>query len=108
MVDPVESSIYNDGHQNNSTNQGGRKKKICWDYNSGNYTYGFGCKSDHRCGVCGKLGHGAHICRKVKQFSQGNGRQNDYHGRKSGKSLDNSYYKEDGHYECKDRKEKWK
>ena len=62
----------NDGHQN-TMNQGGRKKKICWVYNSGNCTYGFGCKFDHRCGVCGKLGHGAHICRKVKQFSHSNG-----------------------------------
>ena len=46
---------------------GGRKKKICWDYNSGNCTYSFSCKFDHRCGICGKLGHRAHICQKVKQ-----------------------------------------
>ena len=41
-------------------------KKICYKYNRGKCTYGFNCKFDHRCGVCGKVGHGAHICRKAK------------------------------------------
>ena len=46
--------------------QGGSHKRICWKYNQGLCTYGFRCKFDHRCGVCGKSGHGAHICRKLQ------------------------------------------
>ena len=67
------SREFNNDNNQNMINQGSRRKKICWDYNIGNCTYGFGCKFDHRCGVYGKLGHGVHICRKVKQFSHGNG-----------------------------------
>ena len=26
--------------------------------------FGFNCKFDHKCGICEKTGHGAHICRK--------------------------------------------
>ena len=66
---------------NKFTNGGGRtnilqqpslpssQKKICWDYNSGDCTFGFSCQFEHRCGICGKLGHGAHICRKLKRNS---------------------------------------
>ena len=47
-------------------------KKVCWRYNRGKCTYGFGCKFDHKCGVCGKHGHGAHICRKAKNNGNSN------------------------------------
>ena len=42
-----------------------KKGKICYKYNGGKCSYGFGCKFLHKCGVCNKLGHGAHICRKA-------------------------------------------
>ena len=51
---------------NMSRNNGSSGKKLCWKYNQGKCTYGFNCKFDHRCGICGKTGHGAHICRKGK------------------------------------------
>ena len=59
-----------------------RPKKICWKYNQGRCTYGFNCKFDHRCGVCGKSGHGAHICRKAKYASTVGGESE--HHRKQG------------------------
>ena len=41
-----------------------RRRYICWRYNKGKCTYGDRCKFDHRCGICGKHGHGAHICKR--------------------------------------------
>ena len=41
-----------------------QSKKLCYKYNRGKCTYGFNCKFDHRCRICSKFGHGAHICRK--------------------------------------------
>ena len=43
------------------------KKKICWQYQVGDCEFGFGCRFGHYCGICGKYGHGAHICRKLKR-----------------------------------------
>ena len=48
-----------------SGNGSGRKREICFRYNAGKCTYGFHCKFDHRCGICGKHGHGAHNCRRI-------------------------------------------
>ena len=47
-------------HSNGSNNQGsGKKRDICFRFNAGKCTYGARCKFDHRCGICGKHGHGA-------------------------------------------------
>ena len=54
-----------------------RRKDICFRFNSGKCTYGDRCKFDHRCGICGKHGHGAHRCRRIggnyeqKEFRDG-------------------------------------
>ena len=40
-------------------------REICFRYNAGKCTFGSHCKFDHRCGICGKHGHGAHNCRKI-------------------------------------------
>ena len=42
-----------------------RKRDLCWRFNRGKCSYGLNCKFDHRCGVCGKFGHGAPTCRKL-------------------------------------------
>ena len=42
----------------------GKKHDICWMFNRGKCTYGDRCKFDHKCRICGKFGHGAHICRR--------------------------------------------
>ena len=41
----------------------GKKKEACKRFNKGKCTNGFRCDYDHRCLICGKFGHGAHICR---------------------------------------------
>ena len=43
-------------------------KKTCFMYNRGKCTYGFCCKFEHRCGICGKTGHGAYNCRKAMDY----------------------------------------
>ena len=45
-----------------------KRKDICFRFNVGKCTYGARCKFDHRCGICGKLGHGAHNCRRVNDW----------------------------------------
>ena len=42
----------------------GKKCDICWMYNRGKCTYGDRCKFDHKCGICGKYRHRAHICHR--------------------------------------------
>ena len=49
---------------NYSNKKGNGRKEICWRYNRGKCTYGAKCKFDHRCGICGRTGHGASTCRK--------------------------------------------
>ena len=39
-------------------------RKICFKYNSGKCIFGVNCKFEHNCAICGKYGHGAHICHK--------------------------------------------
>ena len=58
------SNSNNNGSGNNSYN-----KKICFRYNRGKCTFGIRCKFDHRCGICGKSGHGAFNCRRVMEQS---------------------------------------
>ena len=41
------------------------KKDLCWRFNRGKCSYGLNCRFDHRCAICTKFGHGAHICRRA-------------------------------------------
>ena len=48
------------------SSSGGSKRKKgenCHRFNKGKYTAGASCRYDHRCDICGKWGHGTHICR---------------------------------------------
>ena len=39
---------------------GPQQKKVCFQFNRGRCSFGSRCKFDHRCGICGKWGHGAY------------------------------------------------
>ena len=41
-------------------------RKLCFSFNEGFCKFGSRCKFEHKCGLCGKFGHGAHNCRKAK------------------------------------------
>ena len=47
---------------------GSAKGKVCYKYNRGKCSYGFNCRFEHKCGVCGKTGHGSHNCRRLSQY----------------------------------------
>ena len=57
------------GNNNNGKHSGNKSrakhKDICWHYNAGRCTYCSSCKFEHRCAICNKFGHGAHICHKA-------------------------------------------
>ena len=71
-------SIYlKDRIQRNDDKSGGsalsnyaKKKEICKRFNKGKCTSGYKCNYDHRCLICGKFGHGVHICRNKKATDQ--------------------------------------
>ena len=76
-----------DRHDNNGRNGGNnfglqssyRRKDICFHFKAGKCTYGLRCKFDHRCGICGKFGHGAFNCRRA--FDKDNNSCNDRYDR---------------------------
>ena len=57
----------NFGGQNNH-NENRVNKKLCIPFNQGTCSYGAKCRFDHRCGFCGKYGHGTFNCRKAAQI----------------------------------------
>ena len=57
--------IPSDSHPHGSKVSGFNKDNICWPYNKGK-CMDTSCIKDHRCGYCGKWGHGIFNCRKKK------------------------------------------
>ena len=68
-------------NQSRSAEKRSNKKDICWRYNRGKCTYGAGCRFEHKCAICNKFGHGAHICRKANQRYDQDKNQQDRSGR---------------------------
>ena len=62
-------STNNGGSGSNRRSGEGRNGNVCYKFNKGKCTYGFNCKFDHKCLICGKFGHGAHNCRKADRGS---------------------------------------
>ena len=60
----------NSNRDNHGNQQSCSTGKNCWKYNRGKCTYGFNYKFDHKCGICGKLGHGAINCSKGRNGSK--------------------------------------
>ena len=81
----------------NSSSNNRKNGKTCWKYNRGKYTYGFNCKFEHRCGICDKYGHGAHLCQRGQGKDKETGERRDkkeYSGNGNGNSLkDRELYK---------------
>ena len=68
MRDRSVYSMHGAGGSGGSAHRGNGnrpKKDVCWAYQNGKCTYGISCKWDHKCGICGKYGHGAYTCRKL-------------------------------------------
>ena len=63
----MKDRLRYDNNQGKNGDRKSQKKDICWRYNRGKCTYGAGCKFEHKCAICNKFGHGAHICRKANQ-----------------------------------------
>ena len=64
------SSNPGKGNQDNTNNFCSMgNKKICYSFNRGNCKFGSRCKFDHRCGMCGKFGHGGYNCRKAASIA---------------------------------------
>ena len=89
---PVSTQSHNgerqSSHGNNNNN--GNQKRICFKYNQGKCTFGFRCKFEHKCGICGKYGHGAYNCRKIQQVSN----YSTEHDRETGERRRRSNYDE--------------
>ena len=47
---------------------GSNKQDHCRRFQRGKCTYGLNCIYEHRCTICKKWGHGAHICRKRTDY----------------------------------------
>ena len=60
LKDKFRSNEGSYGNKNNNN----PKKEVCRLFQQGKCNYGVTCKYQHRCDICNKFGHGAHICRK--------------------------------------------
>ena len=84
LKDHLNSTPSGNGNRNNSNGTNNEHKSavsrcLCFTFNRGECTYGSRCKFEHRCGFCGKFGHGTFNCRKASSSghtnSNGNGNQ---------------------------------
>ena len=88
-----------DRNRSEGGKQGSRakgNKDICWRYNSGRCTFGKSCKFEHRCAICNKYGHGAHICRKANGMGSSSSHysNNDNNGGNGGNNSVNSNWQD--------------
>ena len=66
LRDQISATGTARGNNTNSySGKGGVNRNICYKFNRGRCTYGFNCKFEHKCAICGKFGHGACNCRKA-------------------------------------------
>ena len=71
LKDRVVLTPNNASKQGNHTQSGEQQKsgvvrKLCFPYNRRFCKFGSRCKFEHKCGLCGKFGHGAFNCRKAQ------------------------------------------
>ena len=83
------------------------KGEICRRFQRGRCKFGLNCKFDHRCTICNKFGHGAHICRKRgEQFNSDYNRRKSRSRSRERKSDRYHYYKPRDSKEAKQQKDK--
>ena len=86
------------------------KKEPCRRFQRGWCNYGLNCKFEHRCTICNKYGHGAHLCRKRvdrtdESHHHDRDRKNDrYHFYKTERSESKTDSHEKKNRDKKDRK----
>ena len=69
---------YNRGNPNSN------RRVKCYRFNRGKCSFGSNCKFDHKCGICGKRGHGAWNCRKLIQDNNNRNGQNNNNNHEQG------------------------
>ena len=77
------------GNANSNNNYNNKRREICFRFNAGKCTYGSKCKFDHRCGICGKFGHGAFQCRRASFDNNEKWDKFDKHHDRKDKKRDN-------------------
>ena len=78
----LKDKVSNNGNQNQLNSGTGQPKvrcKLCYDFNSGNCTFGRRCKFDHRCSFCNKYGHGSFNCQKANKSHSNQGGNSHHH-----------------------------
>ena len=83
------------GDQNYSRGTTSSKEEHCRRFQRGCCSYGINCKFKHRCTICNKYGHGAHVCRKRTDRSSYPSDDRDYgkeYGRRDQRSDRYHYY----------------
>ena len=80
-------------HGGVSSGSSGKSKDYCRRYQRGQCNRGLSCHYQHKCAICGKFGHGAHICRRR---SKGNAESTDekfhYYSDKSDRNGGGGYH----------------
>ena len=71
---PSHGQHNGNGKQGNAT--GTSQRKLCFDFNRGECTFGQHCHFDHHCSFCNKFGHSAMTCRKGKKNNSSSGNNN--------------------------------
>ena len=65
---PSKASTGSGGERGENKGSG-VARKLCIPFNRGHCKYGARCKFEHKCGFCGKYGHGTFNCRKAQAVS---------------------------------------
>ena len=76
LRDKIVRNNYQDNYGRNNGDSRGRRD-LCWRYNRGRCTYGASCKSEHKCSICLKFGHGSYNCRRANEQNRSHDRTND-------------------------------
>ena len=92
----ANSQVFNTSNNQYRGGEGRKRKgKICFGFNAGHCEYGFSCKFEHKCGICGKYGHGAFNCRHagLEKKDKAKNYQSGWNGKPKDSQDKNSFHK---------------